>query len=179
MSDILWRNSGGVMAAWDMNSGAITSAVLTSGGVPVNPDPTWSIAGISDFNGDGSADLLWRNTSGEVATWLMNGNTITSGADVTSGGVAVRPDATWSVAGTGDFNGDGTADILWRNTSGELTTWLMNGNTIIGSGDADSRRQLPYVPTRPGAWPASVTLTATASATFCGATARARSPSGR
>jgi hypothetical protein len=26
----------------------------------------------------------------------------------------------WSVAGTGDFNGDGIGDILWRDSSGNL-----------------------------------------------------------
>ncbi len=138
MSDILWRNSSGTMFGWQMNGGSITSDALTSNGAVVAPDASWSVAGISDFNGDGNADILWRNASGEVSTWLMNGNSITSGADVTSGGTAVRPDASWSVAGTGDFNGDGNADILWRNASGELTAWLMNGSSIVSSGDVTS-----------------------------------------
>ena len=30
----------------------------------------------------------------------------------------------WTVAGTGDFNGDGRDDILWRNDSGALINWL-------------------------------------------------------
>src|SRR5437773_7624943 len=34
-----------------------------------------------------------------------------------------------------DFNGDGRADILWRNSStGENYLWLMNGTTITGEG---------------------------------------------
>jgi hypothetical protein len=32
------------------------------------------------------------------------------------------------VAGTGDFNGDGRDDILWRDVSGQLTNWLANAN---------------------------------------------------
>lgn len=35
--------------------------------------------GTKDYNGDGRADILWRHTSGAVATWLMNGTTATSG----------------------------------------------------------------------------------------------------
>jgi hypothetical protein len=32
----------------------------------------------SDFNGDGKADVLWQNSSGARAIWLMNGTTYTS-----------------------------------------------------------------------------------------------------
>jgi hypothetical protein len=35
---------------------------------------------------------------------------------------------------SGDFNGDGKQDILWRNVNtGDAWIWLMNGNSIIGS----------------------------------------------
>jgi len=36
----------------------------------------------------------------------------------------------WSVAETGDFNGDGKSDILWHDTSGDVGVWLMNGSQI-------------------------------------------------
>ncbi len=36
----------------------------------------WAIVRQRDFNGDGKADLLWRDTSGNVAIWEMNGTTI-------------------------------------------------------------------------------------------------------
>jgi len=138
MSDMVWRSANGPLGVWLMNGGIISGGNLTSGGAAVAPDASWSIAGTGDFNGDGNADILWRDTSGEVTTWLMNGTNIMSGADITSGGVAVRPDASWSVAGTGDFNGDGNADILWRDTSGEVAIWTMNGNAITSGADVTS-----------------------------------------
>src|SRR2546430_8681874 len=62
--------------------------------------------------------------------WLVNGTTITG-----RGSVRTEPDLNWQVAGVGDFNGDGTADILWRYSStGDNYVYLMNGTTIIGEG---------------------------------------------
>jgi hypothetical protein len=36
----------------------------------------------------------------------------------------------WNVAFTGDFNGDGRSDILWRNSNGDTSIWLMNGTSV-------------------------------------------------
>src|SRR5205814_929432 len=54
-----------------------------------------------DFNGDGKADILWRNsTTGANTIWLMNGAVISSGATF-----ATVVDPNWGIAGLGDFNG--------------------------------------------------------------------------
>jgi serralysin len=110
--------------------GVAGSGDVTFGGVVVRPDASWSIAGVGDFNHDGKSDLLWRNTNGSLAMWLMNGTTIASSSLVTFNGSVVAPDASWHVVEIGDFNGDSSADILWRNNSGALAEWLMNGNVI-------------------------------------------------
>ena len=138
-SDILWRNSNGMLVDWTMNgSNVVSAAVLTAGGGAVTPDASWSVAGIGDFDGDGRSDIVWRNNSGEVAAWLMNGSAISIGGNVTFGGAAVRPDASWNIAGIGDFNHDGKSDVLWRNADGGLAVWLMNGTTIAASGTITS-----------------------------------------
>ena len=83
--------------------------------------------GVSDFNGDGKPDILWRHTSGVNYVWYMNGVTATGGNYLPS-----VPDANWAIVGVSDFNGDGKPDILWRHTSGVNYVWYMNGVTATG-----------------------------------------------
>ncbi len=40
----------------------------------------------------------------------------------------------WNVVGTGDFNGDGNSDILWRNDDGYVGMWEMNGTQVQSGG---------------------------------------------
>src|SRR5437879_7826427 len=107
----------------------MNGTTTTGGSLRTQADLNWQVAGVGDFNGDGRADILWRNSStGENYVWLMNGTTITG-----KGSVRTEPDLNWQVAGVGDFNGDGTADILWRYSStGENYVYLMNGTTNTG-----------------------------------------------
>ncbi|NEO56228.1 MAG: S8 family serine peptidase [Okeania sp. SIO3B5] len=92
-----------------------------------------------DFNGDGVADILWRNgTNGANSIWLMN-NDGTRSSSVNPGGA----NTAWDVAGVDDFNADGVADILWRNgTLGNNRIWLMNSDgtrsSIVNPGRVDT-----------------------------------------
>jgi len=68
-----------------------------------------------DFDGDGNADVLWRNTTtGTALVWLMEGT-----EKLAAQSIGVVPVA-WQVAGTGVFNGDGSAVI-----------WQMDGTTKV------------------------------------------------
>jgi glucose/arabinose dehydrogenase len=80
-----------------------------------------------DFNGDTKSDIAWRDTSGDVAIWLMNGAQVATSAGL--GTVA----ASWSIVGQHDFNGDGKRDLLWRNTDGDIAIWFMNGTSVASS----------------------------------------------
>ena len=82
-----------------------------------------------DFNADGKADILWRDTgSGNTVVSLMSGATISS-----STFVATLP-LTWSVVGLGDVGPDGKTDIFWRDsTNGNLVASQMNGAAITSS----------------------------------------------
>jgi hypothetical protein len=80
-----------------------------------------------DFNDDGYSDIVWRDTSGNTAIWLMNGTTLTN---QDSSFVANVP-SQWAIVGQRDFNGDGYADLLWRDTSGNVAIWETNGISIL------------------------------------------------
>jgi enoyl-CoA hydratase/carnithine racemase len=61
----------------------------------------------------------------------MRGSTVADGSAVTLNGSAVNVAANWQVVEIGDFNGDGSSDILWRDGgTGATAEWLMTGNVV-------------------------------------------------
>ena len=86
----------------------------------------WKIQGVGDLDGNGTADVMWRNTkSGVVAAWLLSGSSIVSSPFFK--GVP----ADWELAQLGDVDGDGKADVIWRHSiNGAVAVWLMNGLSI-------------------------------------------------
>ena len=81
-----------------------------------------------DLTGNGTADVIWRNsTTGAVETWLMTNGQIGGGTGL---GFASN---SWTAVATGDFNGDGMTDVLWRNsTSGAVESWLISNGVVSG-----------------------------------------------
>ena len=54
-------------------------------------------------------------------------------------------DLNYQIVGTGDFDGDGGVDILWRNVStGQNAVWLMNGITYTGYAILNSMTDLTW-----------------------------------
>ncbi len=116
-----------------------------------------------DFNGDGVEDVLLQNTmpetvngveitgSGDVFAFLTGSSEdIKNGADPTVAYTGCATDG-WNVLDTGDFNGDGTDDILVSNgvtvcgwiiengvRTGDFTLGdLKDGETVLGVVDFD------------------------------------------
>jgi Ca2+-binding RTX toxin-like protein len=122
-SDILWRNNDGRITDWlgTANGGFTPNAANALAGVSTD----WHVAGVGDFNGDGRADILWRNNDGRITDWL---GTSTGGFTDNAANALASVSTDWQIAAVGDFNGDGHDDILWRNSDGRITDWLGNGN---------------------------------------------------
>ena len=116
--DILWRQDTGQMTVW---LGTATAFTDNSANASTFVATDWKIVGVGDFNGDGRADILWREDGGQLTDWL---GTASGGFIQNSENFSMFVPTDWKVAETGDFNGDGKADILWRDDNGQLTDWL-------------------------------------------------------
>jgi hypothetical protein len=82
---------------------------------------------VGDFGGNGRNDILWRDDSGEVRLWQIDGAQVLLSDNL---GVVGRD---WHIADTGDYDGDANADILWRNDSGQVGEWLMKGAQVLST----------------------------------------------
>lgn len=80
----------------------------------------------SDFNGDTNADLIARDTKGNL--WLYPGNG--KGGWLSKVKVGNGWNIMTAIVAPGDFNGDGQPDLLARDTSGIL--WLYPGDGVGG-----------------------------------------------
>lgn len=114
-----------------------TTTMLTVGGVSA-PFTTHTIkrrvltsGQLRDFNGDGYPDMIWRNAAtGDTAVWLLD-DVFSVNGNFLEGHVLLEARLDWIPTHFGDFDGNGTTDIVWRNaTSGEIALWLMGNGTL-------------------------------------------------
>jgi Fibronectin type III domain./FG-GAP repeat. len=77
---------------------------------------------------DQRPSVFWFNeTSGVIETWHMQGVNVVDSRAVN----LVSSDPHWKIVGTGDLNGDGHPDIVWRHdTQGWLAYWGLVNNTV-------------------------------------------------
>jgi hypothetical protein len=83
----------------------------------------WATLPQNFFNNDDTADILWRNTNGDVELW--NSNSSSGGFTYENLGVV---NTNWQIGGTGDFSGTGEVSILWRNANGDTELWNPDGS---------------------------------------------------
>jgi uncharacterized repeat protein (TIGR03803 family) len=107
---LLWANTNGTAAVWNLTDANPPATAFTAG-----PYPNWTPKAIAQ-GPDGHTRLLWTNTSGQTALWNLSD---------------LNPPATAFVAGP--YSGwtataltvgpDNAAHLLWNNTDGRLALW--------------------------------------------------------
>jgi hypothetical protein len=94
------------------------------------PNPPFLPAGAADIDGDGYADLFFRDdASGSNWVWYIRAGAIV--------GEQAWPgvDPAWKLASIGDSTGDGIADIVWQHTSGWLWRHRIQNKYIVADDD--------------------------------------------
>lgn len=92
----------------------------------------YHLAGMSDFDGDGHADILWRNVNGALSTWQLSGDGAAN--QIRQNVFSAQIDTGWKIVETSDFTGDGRADILWRHENGTFSIWDASGEGAFQPG---------------------------------------------
>ena len=142
-ADMIYISPNGQIRAL-MATAARSCANLLVGNVPAG----FTALKLADFTGNSRGDILFRNNlTGEIQLMSLNAfglalppstaspddpNASCTGSSllVSSSSINLPPtDPSWKFYASGDFNGDGITDIVWRRTSdNSLVVWLMNAN---------------------------------------------------
>jgi hypothetical protein len=97
----------------------------------------WRLAGAGDFDSDGQPDLVWTQTHVDTTSGAIvndaNEVWLTARFDPVRNVLPIRRKVKveaglqldWKLVGTGDFDGDGISDLLWRHPDGWNGAWIM------------------------------------------------------
>ena len=122
-NDVLLRDLiGGENGRWVLYT--LDGMTITSQGfADLTRNSDWANVATEDFNNDGKADVLVRNSvDGRWLLYLMDAQFV-----LQQGVVALSTDLTDQYIGTGDFDGDGDADVLLRRADGSWLMYQMDG----------------------------------------------------
>ena len=134
IADIVWRDPQSErIALWRMDATSAGVAEIKFYNVPND----YRILAIADFNGDRRPDILfWNGKNGDVVTWQIKQDAVSFVLDYVTnkdGSIVNIKDIEqkYSVEVSGDFNGDGKEDLLFRDRiTGVTVVWTMDGSTI-------------------------------------------------
>jgi hypothetical protein len=91
------------------------------------------VKAIGDFNGDARDDVLFQRTKDNTTRIGYLSSSLTASIDLGSLPIttpSAQPDDNSDVVGTGDFDGDGRAEVLWHDlTHDTYRTWKFSGGS--------------------------------------------------
>jgi ELWxxDGT repeat protein len=133
-------DSNGVLGTWAFNGSGSPVEINTvnEGSQSVIPSPdlvTFRAPTANDYFGDSTSDLALAGPGGLIG-WDVQSGTFSRVSTIGNPGgfSAVHGIDPIHEALAGDFNGDGTGDILLRDGSGNLVDWTMHNGVLMGGG---------------------------------------------
>ncbi len=132
-TDVLLQHRDRSLGFWLMDGVSIFQGL-----VPMSLTEGWEVAVTGDFNNDDQTDLLLQHGDGSLAWWLMDGVTVAQVAQVAPTPFKLPEDG--RIVGAGDFDRDGTTDLLVFRSDRSLGFWLTKA---IGIRESSMRLSLP------------------------------------
>jgi hypothetical protein len=135
IGDTIWRKTdstgttvGYVGYLLDAQGAVVGKRGLAKGG-------DWTLETAAYFTTGPVTDFVWRNTTTNATwMWIMNADGIPAKQKYVGG----KDSPEWQVETSGDYDGDGRTDLIWRNaTNGKHSMWLMNEWRVIGQAVID------------------------------------------
>lgn len=132
IGDTIWRKTdaaGNTTAyvGWinDAQGNVVDKRSLSQGGDRL-------LESAAHFTTDSVTDLVWRNpTTNATKLWVMKAD----GSVASSNYLAGRATPGFRVEASGDYDGNGCSDLIWRHaTTNAHEMWLMKGPKVIGQG---------------------------------------------
>ncbi len=95
-----------------------------------SPGAGWVFAGIGDFQGFGTSDILFENpTLGQYKVWMMSDDAIASSVTLGGPGIGYAP------VSIGAYTSSGASDLMLANLqSGAISEFAINNTTLTNNG---------------------------------------------
>lgn len=120
-ADLCWQGVDDRLWIWYMRGIEAVDRTVTE---PATLSAGERLAGCGDIDGDGAADLLFRDSvTGAVGAWSMDASRRRE-----THALPYKAQLNWDLFAVADIDGDRSNDLLWHDRrNGRLLAWLMNG----------------------------------------------------